>query len=75
VLKDTKIENFRGIESGELISKALEIAEKHRLSFKMYYLILDREGLLKTRELTYADAKLVAEIGPDVRMLHKYVRV
>ena len=70
-----EIQLFISTQSSELISKALEIAEKYDLNFKIYHLILDKEGLLKTRELTSPDAKLLSEIGPDVRMLHKYAKV
>jgi len=73
VAKRNDIQLFITTQSLELINYALEASEKENLEIKLYHLSLDKEGTLSARGISAPDAKLLAEVGPDVRLLHKYV--
>lgn len=75
VAKINDIQLFISTQSLELINYALETSEKEGLEIKLYHLILNKEGILTARVLSAPDAKLLAEVGPDIRLLHKYVSV
>ena len=73
VAKRNDIQLFITTQSLELINYALEVSEKENLEIKLYHLSLDKNGTLSTRGISAPDAKLLADVGPDVRLLHKYV--
>lgn len=73
VARRNDIQLFITTQSLELINYALEVSEKENLEIKLYHLSLDKEGILTARGISAPDAKLLADVGPDVRLLHKYV--
>ena len=75
IARRNELQLFISTQSGELIAKAIDIAQSLNLELRIFHLILNGEGELVTRALSAPDAKLLSEIGPDIRMLHKYVKV
>lgn len=71
--KRNDIQLFITTQSLELINYALEASEREGLEVELYHLSLDKEGMLSARGISFPDAKLLADVGPDVRLLHKYV--
>lgn len=73
VAKRNSIQLFITTQSLELINYALEASGKEDLNIKLYHLSLDKRGALSVRGISVPDAKLLADVGPDVRLLRKYV--
>lgn len=65
---------FMSTHSLELISYALEAAEKESLELKVYHCTLSQDGVLTARGIPAPDAKLLTDMGHDLRMQHKFVR-
>lgn len=74
IVKRHQIQLFISTHSLELIYFALEAAEKEGLDIKIYHLTLSPNGILKARGIPFPDAKLLADLGEDFRMLYKFVR-
>jgi AAA15 family ATPase/GTPase len=70
--KRSNIQLFMSTHSLELITYALEAAEKESLELKLFHLSLSHDGHLSARGISAPDAKVLADIGPDPRMLDKY---
>lgn len=72
--KRNSIQLFMSTHSLELISYALEAAEKEGLELKVYHCTLSQDGALTARGIPAPDAKLLTDMGHDLRMQHKFVR-
>jgi hypothetical protein len=73
--KRNNLQLFISTQSAELISYSLDLSEKEGLECKLYHLLLDSEGILTARGLTVPDARMLSDVGPDVRLLYKYISV
>jgi energy-coupling factor transporter ATP-binding protein EcfA2 len=72
--KRNSIQLFMSTHSLELIAYALEAAEKEALDLKLFHLSLSPDGLLNARGIPAPDAKLLMDLGHDLRMQYKFVR-
>lgn len=74
ITKENSIQLFITTQSLELIDYALDAAEIEKVDLKIYHLMLSKEGILTARSILAPDAKLLAEVGPDIRRLYQYVQ-
>ena len=72
--KQQDLQLFLTTHSMELITYALEAAEKTEIDLKLHHLTLDDEGALKSIPFTHPNAQLMLDIGHDPRLHYKYVK-
>lgn len=73
IARENHLQLFLSTQSIELINYALENAEKERIELKIYHLILNKEGILNARGIRAPDAKVLVDVGPDIRKLSQYI--
>ena len=72
--KQQDLQLFLTTHSMELITYALEAAEKTEIDLKLHHLTLDDQGTLKSIPFTQPNAQLMLDIGHDPRLHYKYVK-
>ena len=71
--KQQDLQLFLTTHSMELITYALEAAEKKEIDLKLHHLSLSQEGTLRSIPFTRPNAELMLDIGHDPRLHYKYI--
>ena len=70
--KQQDLQLFLTTHSMELITYALEAAEKKEIDLKLHHLSLSQEGTLRSIPMSLPTATLFLDIGHDPRLHYKY---
>lgn len=71
--KQHDLQLFLTTHSMELITYALEAAEKSGIDLRLHHLRLDQEGTLTSIPFTRPNADLMLDLGHDPRLHYKYI--
>ena len=71
--KKQGLQLFLTTHSWELMSYALEAAEEKDVSLTMHHVRLNDKGIFDARHIPQPDAKVLTDIGHDIRLQDKYI--
>ena len=72
--KRQNLQLFLTTHSWELMTSALEAAEKTGLELAFHHVRLNERGEFDSRAIPSPDAKLLLDIGHDIRFTDKYIK-
>lgn len=72
--KQQNLQLFLTTHSAELINYVIEAAEAEGLDMRIHHLALSRDGELTSRSISEPDARLLSDIGYDIRLHDRYLR-